>query len=140
MSEPGAEANDGAVRFLSVENVLQIHQDTINEEGGSAGLRDSGLLDSAVAMPMATMFGEYLHAGLSGKAAAYLFHLCQNHPFVDGNKRTAALALLLFLVWNGVPEEALPPPDDLERVTMAVANQEMGKVDVTSWLVAQGIQ
>ena len=126
-------------RFLSVENVLQIHDNTVTQEGGKRGLRDRNLLESAVAIPQSTLFGEYLHPGLSGKAAAYLFHLCQNHPFSDGNKRTAVLSLLLFLALNGIPDDALPPEEDMERVTFAVASSQMTKDQIIEWLQSLGI-
>lgn len=121
------------IRFLSVENVFAIHDSTIREEGGSHGIRDLGLLQSAVTMPQATMFGAYLHEGLAGMASAYLFHLCQNHPFIDGNKRTAAFTTLLFLSLNGVADDDLPNEADMERVTLAIASGEMGKEEVTTW-------
>jgi death-on-curing protein len=125
---------EGPVRFLSVENVLAIHANTIAEEGGSAGVRDIGLLESAVAMPQATFEGVSLHPGLAAMAAAYLFHLCQNHAFVDGNKRAAAFSTVLFLALNGIPDDALPPESDLEQVTLSVARGEMTKTDLTFWL------
>jgi death-on-curing protein len=125
---------EGPVRFLSVENVLAIHANTIAEEGGSAGVRDIGLLESAVAMPQATFEGVSLHPGLVAMAAAYLFHLCQNHAFVDGNKRAAAFSTVLFLALNGIPDDALPPESDLEQVTLSVARGEMTKTDLTFWL------
>jgi death-on-curing protein len=128
------------VRFLSVENVLAIHADTIAEEGGSAGVRDRGLLESAVAMPQATFEGVSLHSGLAAMAAAYLFHLCQNHAFVDGNKRAAAFSTVLFLALNGVPDDALPPETELERRTLAVARGEMTKTEVTLWLQSLSIE
>lgn len=122
------------IRFLSLDNVLHIHTDTIVEEGGSPGVRDMGLLESALAMPQASFSGEYLHPGLAAKAAAYLFHLCQNHPFIDGNKRAAAFSAVLFLALNGIPDESLPSEAELERVTFAVASSEMIKEEVTAWL------
>lgn len=122
------------VRFLSVANVLSIHADTIAEEGGSAGVRDIGLLESAVAMPQATYDGAYLHPSLVAMAAAYLFHLCQNHAFVDGNKRAAAFSTLLFLAFNGIPDDALPQESELERMTLAVACGELSKPGITLWL------
>ena len=121
------------IRFLSLENILFIHEDTIRHEGGSPGIRDIGLLESALAMPQAAMFGEYLHSGRAAMAAAYLFHLCQNHPFVDGNKRTAAFSAALFLALNGVTDDNLPDPEALERVTIAVASGEMSKEAITAW-------
>jgi death-on-curing protein len=126
--------SERSVRFLSVENILVIHADTIAEEGGSAGLRDIGLLESAVAMPQATFEGAFLHRGLAAMAAAYLFHICQNHAFVDGNKRAAAFSTVLFLAFNGIPDDALPPETELEHMTLAVACGEMTKTDVNLWL------
>ena len=120
-----------SIRFLSVEDVLAIQANTIQHEGGGAGLRDAGLLESAVLMPQQQVGGEYLHKGLAAMAAAYLFHLAINHAFVDGNKRVGVLAALVFLDANGVKE--LPDPDDLERVTMAVASSEMNKPGFTAW-------
>ena len=90
-----------SIRFLSVEDVLAFHADTIAHEGGASGLRDPALLDSAVAMPQATFGGDFLHSGVPEMAAAYLFHLCQAHAFIDGNKRTAILSCHAFLDING---------------------------------------
>lgn len=117
--------------FLSVENVLQIHEDTLAIEGGSRGIRDLGLLESAVAMPRQQFGGEYLHDGIAGMAAAYLFHIASNHPFVDGNKRAAALAELVFLDINQI--DPLPDPDATELVTLEVARGERGKESLTEW-------
>ena len=119
------------IRFLSVEDVLAIQANTIEHEGGAAGLRDAGLLESAVLMPQQQFGGEYLHKSLAAMAAAYLFHLAMNHAFVDGNKRVGVLAALVFLDANGVTQ--LPDPDDLERVTMAVASSAMNKRELTAW-------
>jgi fido (protein-threonine AMPylation protein) len=82
--------------FLTPAQVLALHRRTIERHGGDPGLRDAGLLDSAIAQPMAMYDGQFLHEGLAEMAAAYLFHLAMNHPFVDGNKRIAALAYRLF--------------------------------------------
>lgn len=120
------------VRFLSVEDVLTIHEDTIAVEGGAGGLRDPGLLESAVLMPQQRFGGELLHPDPASMAAAYLFHIAQNHPFHDGNKRTAVLAALVFLTTNGV--RPLPEPDELEEVTMAVASSRIGKRELATWI------
>ena len=92
--------NDEPV-FLTVDDVLALHVDQIREFGGSEGLRDQGGLESAVAQASATYGGKYLHAGLFDMAAAYAFHIAGNHPFVDGNKRTALNAAIVFLGVNG---------------------------------------
>lgn len=89
------------ITFITVEDVLAFHADTIQHEGGAPGLRDPALLDSAVAMPQAMFGGAYLHPTLPEMAAAYLFHLCQAHAFVDGNKRAAIIACAAFLDVNG---------------------------------------
>lgn len=88
--------------FLTAEEVLELHEEAIGAFGGSSGVRDLGLLESAVATPQASFSGEFLHPNLFAMAAAYAFHLCKNHPFVDGNKRTAFYATLLFLERNGM--------------------------------------
>jgi death-on-curing protein len=87
--------------FLTLDEVLGIHADQIRRYGGRPGLRDLGLLQSALAMPETTFGGEFLHGTVFEMAAAYLFHLARNHPFVDGNKRTALMSALVFLGLNG---------------------------------------
>ena len=119
------------IRFLSVDDVNRLHERTVGLHGGSPGIRDSGLLDAAVAMPMQTFGGEYLHPDIPAMAAAYHFHICQAHAYVDGNKRTAVLAALAFLTVNGVA--TLPTPDELEDATLAVASGTMSKEEVTAW-------
>ena len=86
--------------FLSLDEVLEIHEQQIERYGGSEGLRDSAGLESAVAMPQAIFGGEFLHTSIPAMAAAYLFHLCQNHSFIDGNKRVGANAAISFLLIN----------------------------------------
>ena len=94
-------------RFLTVEAVEAIHQEVLAAHGGMPGLRDRALLEAAVAAPQATYGGEALFKDVIDIAAAYLFYLCRNHPFNDGNKRTALAASLVFLEAN----EHLPDPD-----------------------------
>jgi death-on-curing protein len=119
------------IRFLTVDDVNRLHELTIEAHGGRGGVRDSGLLEAAVAMARQTFEGDYLHHGIPAMAAAYLFHLCQGHPYVDGNKRTAVLAALAFLDVNQI--DFLPDPNELERVTMKVATGELTKSDLTAW-------
>lgn len=123
------------VIFLSLEDVLFLHADTIAVDGGSEGVRDHGLLDAAVAMPRQQFGGEFLHADLAAMASAYLFHVAQNHPFVDGNKRAAVLSALVFLTLNGV--KRLPAPDKLEATTRQVAAGGMSKEQLTKWMRSQ---
>ncbi len=96
MTEPDADP-----LFLSVDEVLSFHDDQLRLFGGSAGIRDRGVLESAVAMPSATFDGILLHATVFEMAAAYAFHIAEGQPFVDGNKRTALNAALVFLDLNG---------------------------------------
>ena len=117
--------------FLSLGEVLEIHRDQINRYGGDPGIRDLGLLQSALAMPAAGFGGRYLHGDLYEMAAAYLFHIVQNHPFVDGNKRTGAVAALIFLALNDVIIVA--EEDDFERVVRAVAEGEAAKLTVSEF-------
>ncbi len=86
--------------------MLALHADQIERYGGRAGLRDVGLLESALAVPAATFGGRFLHGSLHEMAAAHLYHLVQNHPFVDGNKRVGLMATLAFLGLNGVRLES----------------------------------
>lgn len=121
--------------FLSVDDVVTIHARVIEEFGGNMGLRDRGLLESAVAMPQSMFSGEYLHAELSEMAAAYLYHLCSNHPFVDGNKRVALAASEVFLVANGFELDA--SDDELEELTMGVAAGEISKAEAVEFYAAR---
>lgn len=124
-----------AIVFLSVEDVLFLHADTIAVDGGSEGIRDHGLLDAAVAMPRQQFGGEFLHEDLAAMASAYLFHISKNHPFVDGNKRAAVMAALAFLALNGVSK--LPAPGELEVTTRRVAAGEMNKDQLAKWMRSQ---
>jgi death-on-curing protein len=97
--------------FLAVEDVLDLHAQQLERYGGSQGVRDLGLLESAVMTPQASFGGEYVHADLFQMAAAYAFHIAENQPLVDGNKRTGLASALVFLAINGYeipdPEGAL---------------------------------
>jgi death-on-curing protein len=86
--------------FLTLDEITDIHRDQIARYGGSEGVRDWGLLQSAIAMPAAGFGGQFLHADLCEMAAAYLFHIVRNHPFIDGNKRVGAVAAYVFLALN----------------------------------------
>lgn len=114
--------------FLNVEEVIDYHTEIINEFGGSHGIRDIGLLISAVEMPKATMFGEDLHPTIFDKAAAYLFHIVCNHPFIDGNKRSATVAALTFLVSNQIELEY--DEYELEDLVIRVAEGLVKKEEI----------
>ena len=119
------------VTFLSIEDVLRIHERVLAKDGGLGGVRDVGLLSAAVMMPQQSFGGNYLHEDLAGMAAAYLFHLAKNHPFFDGNKRVALASALTFLIANGVSK--LPTEDDAAETTLAVAAGQMTKELLTRW-------
>ena len=118
--------------FLTLDEVIEIHRDMIERYGGSAGTRDMALLQSAVAMPQAGFGGQFLHADLFEMAAAYLFHIVQNHPFVDGNKRVGAMAAFTFLKLNGLT--LAPRETDFEHIVLSVAQRGLGKAAVAEFL------
>ena len=91
--------------FLSVDEAIELHAELVERYGGSPGLRDRGLLESALAQPAATFAGEYLHRDLLEMGAAYLFHVVEAHAFVDGNKRIGLQCMLVFLALNGLAIE-----------------------------------
>ncbi len=111
--------------FLTLAEVIEIHADQIEHYGGRDGIRDINLLSSAVAVPYATFSGEFLHCDIFEMAAAYAFHVSQNHPFVDGNKRTALASALVFLEINGV---GISDPDEtLYESMIKIASGNMSK-------------
>jgi len=118
--------------FLTLVDVLEIHAMQLARYGGADGLRDRGLLESALAQPQATFEGEYVHEGLFAMAAAYLFHIVSNHPFLDGNKRTGLLSSLVFLDINGITIER--ESEALYDLTMAVAEGLVKKPKVAATL------
>lgn len=118
--------------FLGLDEVLEIHRDQIRRYGGKEGIRDLGLLQSALAMPRAGARGRYSHADLFEMAAAYLFHIVKDHPFVDGNKRVAAMSAFVFLALNGVTLRATNPA--YERLVRSAAEGTADKSAVTAFL------
>jgi death-on-curing protein len=109
--------------FLSLDEVLEIHEQQIERYGGSPGLRDGGALESAVATPHVTFGGEFLHTSIPAMAAAYLFHLCQNDPFIDGNKRVGANAAITFLLMNNW--EPTFDAEELTDLVLSVASSRL---------------
>lgn len=114
--------------FLNLEEVLAIHEDRIRKYGGSFGVRDLGLLESALGAVEATFGGAFLHETLFEMAAAYLFHFCRNHAFVDGNKRTALACALAFLRLND--KKVTARPADLVDLVIGVAEGKVTKAAV----------
>ena len=118
--------------FISLEEVLELHDDQISSFGGTPGVRDEGLLESALAQPQATFGGEYLHPTIAAQAAAYLYHIAMNHPFIDGNKRSAFAVTDTFLRLNGF---YLNLTDDrVYDLVMQVAEGRMTKEELSTEL------
>ena len=120
------------IRFLPEALVLAIHEDQIRLYGGAYGIRDAARLDAALHMPQAQFAGNFLHASIFHMAAAYGFHICQNHPFLDGNKRTAGMVMFTFLKLNGL--EPIVAEFDYYVTMMKVASGEMSKDELAAWL------
>ena len=118
--------------FLTLDEVIEIHRDQIERYGGHAGIRDMGLLQSAVSVPQASFGGQFLHADLFEMAAAYLFHIVQNHPFIDGNKRVGAAAALVFLETNRIVIKITN--EALVETVLDVAQGKLGKAAVAEFL------
>jgi death-on-curing protein len=118
--------------FLSLFEVLEIHKDQVTRYGGSLGIRDLELLKSAIGMPAATFGGEYLNTDIYEMAAAYLFHIVKNHPFIDGNKRAGAVAALVFLALNGYDFTA--PQEKFADFVLSVAKSELDKADIVVFI------
>jgi death on curing protein len=119
-------------QFLTLDEVIAIHRDQIERYGGSLGVRDWGLLKSAIAMPAATFGGQYLHSDLCEMAAAYLFHIVQNHPFIDGNKRVGAVAADVFLTLNDL--RLIFGQDEFADFVLSVACGETSKSAAAEFL------
>ena len=118
----------------TVDAVKAIHAEVLAAHGGGAGLREKALLESAMAAPQATMIGEALFTDPLEIAAAYLFYLCRNHPFVDGNKRAALATCLVFLSENNLlPDEKLDV-NAWEALTLDVAASRLDREHTTTWL------
>ena len=120
--------------FLTLEEVIAIHHDQIERYGGTVGIREVGLLESAIAAPQAGFGDQYLHRDVFEMAAAYLYHLAQNHPFIDGNKRVGAAAALTFLALNGI--ETKIPNQALVDLVLSVAQGKMEKNAIATFFKA----
>ncbi|MCC6329344.1 MAG: type II toxin-antitoxin system death-on-curing family toxin [Acidobacteria bacterium] len=118
--------------FLALDEVLRIHEEQLDAFGGIHGIRDRSLLESAVMTPQASFGGEYLHNDLFEMAAAYAFHIAENQPFLDGNKRTALVSALTFLDLNGYV--VLDPTGSLYSIMIDIANRTADKYDLAELL------
>jgi death-on-curing protein len=125
------------IRALTRDAVLAIHDAVIAETGGTAGVRDDGPILSAIDAPFQVVFGHDPFPSIEAKAARLLFGLASDHPFVDGNKRTAWLAMLLFLRLNG--KDLVVPPDEAEPLVLGVADGTRSLQDLTAWIARLAI-
>ena len=119
--------------FLPKKIIIYFHEQLIDLYGGTLGIRDAGLLDSALEQPKVMFGGSYLHDSLAKIAAAYGFHICKNHPFIDGNKRIALVAMDTFLQKNGY--EISASEKDVYEVIIKLASGDITKVEFTGWLI-----
>jgi len=122
------------IKHPTVEAVIAIHSEVLAAHGGGSGIRSRELLESAVAAPQASMMGAPMISDPIEIAAAYLFYLCANHAFVDGNKRVALATCLVFLSENGLLKNESLDADDWESLTLAVAAGSLSRADVTATL------
>jgi len=120
------------MRHLTTGEILLLHERIVSLSGSASGLRDSGALESALHLPLATFSGRALYPTLANQAAALCFSLVSNHPFVDGNKRIGHAAMEVFLVLNG--HEVHASVDEQEQVILSIAAGEMSREDFTVWL------
>jgi len=120
------------IKFLNKEVILYFHSKLISEYGGSSGLRDEGLLVSALSQAAVTIDGEYLHRDIIEMAAAYGFYLCKDHAFVDGNKRIALVAIDTFLQLNGC--ELIAGEKETYVIMLQLAAGELTKQELTKWI------
>ena len=120
------------MRYLSLGEVVELHRALLEQTGGATGIRELGMLESALAQPRATFGGSDLHPTLIAKAAALGLSLALNHPFVDGNKRVAHAAMEVFLLLNGVELNA--ELDEQERLMLNLADGQLTREQLTSWL------
>lgn len=119
-------------KFLNEALVLKIHNQQIEKFGGTDGIRDQGLFESALAQPQATFSGELLHPTIFEQATAYLYHLIMNHPFIDGNKRTAFAVMDTFIRFNGY--SLILSDTEAYEIVLQVAKSEMSKTALTKRL------
>ena len=117
--------------FLGFDEIIEIHHDQIKRYGGRPGILDIETLKSTVAMPSATFDGNYLHTAIYEMAAAYLFHIVRNHPFVDGNKSTGAVASIVFLMLNGLDFHA--DENDFEYIVIRTAEGKIDKATIAQF-------
>ncbi len=120
------------IRYLMLIEMLELHHRILEQSGGASGIRDIGLLESAIAQPRMTFSGDDLYSSLPEKAASLSFSIIMNHPFIDGNKRTGHAAMEIFLVLNNLEINA--SVNEQERVVLMIASGELGREALVDWL------
>ena len=125
------------INFIPKKVILYFHEQLIQIYGGSTGIRDEKLLDSAIQQPKSTFEGKYLHDSIFKMASAYGFHLCKNHPFIDGNKRISLVAMDTFLQNNGY--EITASEKETYKIMMKLSSENLSKDELTKWLVQNTI-
>lgn len=124
--------------FLTFEEVLAFHESTVRAFGGALGILDRGKIESAIAQPMASYGGDYLYEFPWGMATTYLYGISKNHGFIDGNKRTATLAMVVFLAKNGWDVEV--SDEDLIGAVLAITTNQMTREEFAEWLTTVGVR
>jgi death-on-curing protein len=120
------------IKFVPINIILYFHEQLIQNYGGKHGIRDNKLFESAIEQPKSTFEGEYLHDSIMKMAAAYGYHLCNNHPFIDGNKRIALITMDVFLQRNGYQINA--SEKETYKIMMQLSSGQLSKKDLTVWL------
>ena len=120
-----------SLTFISLKDTLRLHAKTISRFDGGSGIRDIGLLESALAQPQMTLFGEYAHSDIFAMGSAYCFHVVKNHPFVDGNKRTGLLVTLAFFNLNGL--KIVADHDELYMLIIHIAESKTTKEEIAAF-------
>ena len=121
------------MKRLTKYQVLEIHKLLIKQTGGSYGVRDEGLLDSALNAPFQTFDGEYIYKTVQAKAARLGYFLIQNHPFIDGNKRVGVMVMLIFLEINGI--EIVCTDEELIEIGLGLADGKMNDKSLSNWVI-----
>lgn len=120
------------IKYLSIDESIEVHNSLVATYGGLQGIREHNLLESALAMPMTAMFNKDMYPSIFDKAACYLFFIATNHPFVDGNKRTATSCCLLFLQFNDI--KLSYKEDELIEFVVDIAQGKIDKVEISKYL------
>jgi death on curing protein len=131
-NQVGDDNGASEILFLTIEEIEEIHADQLARYGGQAGYRDKQLIESAVASPKQTMFGQPLYKDIADMASVYLFQISESQGFTDGNKRTGVAACITFLAINGYELER--DENEIYEVTMRVGNKQMNREGLAAWI------